>query len=156
MTTPEAKVKADTAKILDKQGDRLLRVPIVMNSMMRRGTADTLICYNGKFIAMEFKATSSDYLTHYQITFLKDTWLAGGLPMVVHRANLNRLARFLFPGDSIFSYLSFCYTEWLREQKEKFMGPPDLAKLVPSVVTKIFAGWSSIWENCHVSLSSES
>lgn len=55
------------------------------HSMQERGVSDYLICYEGRYIAIEFK-TVQGKPTSYQQNFLDEVYYAGGVALVVYLA----------------------------------------------------------------------
>jgi Holliday junction resolvase len=89
-TTPEGKVKAKVKKILEKHGDRVYYAMPVAGLYGKAGVPDFLICFYGKFIAIECKAGRGK-TTALQDKNLDQINTAGGIAIVVNEANLDTL-----------------------------------------------------------------
>lgn len=86
--TPEAAVKAKIRKVLDSIGCWYCFPPA--NGYGRAGIPDVLICYKGKFLAIEAKA-GKGRTTALQDRELKRISEAGGTAWVVREADLDTL-----------------------------------------------------------------
>lgn len=93
---PEAKVKAEARRIIKAYGAYYL--PVVMHSQMPTGTPDANSCYRGHYIGIEYKATSKLAPTPPQKVRLAEIRRNGGIPLVIHKDNLDRL-------DALYAYL---------------------------------------------------
>jgi len=92
MATPEGKIKSAIVKFLNTIPGMLV-IPISTTGMydvtrrryrrspMRLGTSDLLVCYRGRFGAIEVK-TPKKYPTKEQREFLEDVKRAGGFAFV--------------------------------------------------------------------------
>lgn len=91
--TPEAKVKAKIKKILDEH-EVYYAMP-VGSGYGRSGVPDFLCCVEGKFLAIEAKATDKDKPTALQVREMKRIEMSGGLAVVIHEGNIGLLAGFI-------------------------------------------------------------
>jgi hypothetical protein len=80
--TPEGKLKKKVKEFLVSRG--AVYVPVITGGMGRRGTADALVCYKGRFLAIECKATSKGKLTALQAKFGEEVEKAGGDYLLVY------------------------------------------------------------------------
>jgi hypothetical protein len=92
-TTPEGKVK-DKIKALLKKHHAYFTMP-VMSGMATNGTPDFSVCHQGRYLAVEAKATHSDNPTELQWVRLREVERAGGDTMVIHAGNLLVLENWL-------------------------------------------------------------
>ena len=53
--TPEAKIKKEIVAYLKSLGDRCWYAPYVQNGYGKNGVPDYLVCYRGRFLALEVK-----------------------------------------------------------------------------------------------------
>lgn len=88
-TTPEAKVKAKIKKILE-ENNVYYAMPIG-TGYGRSGVPDFLCCVDGKFLAIEAKATDKDKPTALQERELQHIRNAEGETLVVHAGNVDTL-----------------------------------------------------------------
>ena len=86
MSTPESKVK-DKIKAMCKARGAYYAMP-VMGGMASNGTPDFLICYKGRFIAVEAKAGKGK-ATALQLVRLKEIDAAGGIALIVNENGLD-------------------------------------------------------------------
>lgn len=91
--TPEAKVK-DKIKTILKAHNVYYAMPIG-TGYGNAGVPDFLCCYNGKFIAIEAKATYKEKPTALQLKNLADINASGGVGLVIYEENINSLTGFL-------------------------------------------------------------
>lgn len=89
-TTPEAKVKADIKKCLDKYEGIWYFFPVASRYSVA-GTPDIIGCYKGKFFAVEAKATKGTATT-LQLRTLERIRQAGGAAEIVKPSSLVSLA----------------------------------------------------------------
>ena len=89
MTTPESKVKAKGVEIFKIYGAYYF-FP-AQNGYGRAGIPDAIVCYKGKFLAVEFKA-GYNKTTALQEREMMAIQKAGGSAMVVREDTLNQLA----------------------------------------------------------------
>ena len=87
--TPEAKIKAKIKKILDEH-EVYYAMP-VGSGYGRSGVPDFLCCVEGKFLAIEAKATDKDKPTALQVREMERIEVSGGLTVVIHEDNLDYL-----------------------------------------------------------------
>jgi hypothetical protein len=80
MATPESKVKEKVKKLLDSYTDIYWFMPVPMLYQAR--SVDFLVCYAGRFIAIETKAAGKKLSAYQKLTFAKIE-AAGGLTFVV-------------------------------------------------------------------------
>jgi hypothetical protein len=108
MRGPEYNVRQRGVRICRDAGCYV--VPVVAGSMTPAGTPDTLVCYRGRFIAIEYKA-GQNRPTPIQRRRLRECLLAGGIPMVVNERNLGDLVRYFetggLPGVDVMDRLVF-------------------------------------------------
>lgn len=88
-TTPEGKVKEQVKKILKKAGAWYF-MP-VSTGYGKHGVPDFLVCWKGRFYAIECKAEEHLTPTTLQQIQLKQIEEAGGVGVVVHPGNINQL-----------------------------------------------------------------
>jgi hypothetical protein len=93
-TTPEAKVKAKIKKILE-ENNVYYAMPIG-TGYGRSGVPDFLCCVDGKFLAIEAKATDKDKPTALQMREMKRIEDVGGGAVVIHEGNVDGLVNVLF------------------------------------------------------------
>lgn len=87
--TPEAKVKAQVRRILDKH-DAYYFFPPGMG-LGRAGIPDVIICHRGYFIAVECKATPKEQPTALQSREISLIREAEGFALVIHCDNVGSL-----------------------------------------------------------------
>ena len=92
MATPESKVK-DKIKAICKARGAYYAMP-VMAGMASNGTPDFLICYKGRFLAVEAKAGKGKP-TALQLVRLNEIDKAGGEAMVINEDNIVALTQTL-------------------------------------------------------------
>ena len=92
MATPESKVK-DKIKAICKARGAYYAMP-VMGGMASNGTPDFLICYKGRFIAIEAKAGKGKP-TALQLVRLKEIDKAGGVAIVINENNVSSFSELL-------------------------------------------------------------
>jgi hypothetical protein len=80
--TPEGKVKAQVKKILDSLSAYYI-MPVT-GGYGRSGIPDFIICYQGRFLAIETKDEPTDQPTALQIKELNKIDKAGGITYVVN------------------------------------------------------------------------
>ena len=93
-TTPESKVKAKIKKILE-ENNVYYAMPIG-TGYGRSGVPDFLCCVDGKFLAIEAKATEKDKPTALQLRELSRIEDVGGGAVVIHEGNVHGLVNVLF------------------------------------------------------------
>ena len=91
--TPEAKVKAKIKKILEENG--VYYAMPIGTGYGRSGVPDFLCCVDGKFLAIEAKATDKDKPTALQLREMKRIEEAGGETIVIYAENVDKLAKVL-------------------------------------------------------------
>ena len=92
--TPEAKVKAKIKKILEENG--VYYAMPIGTGYGRSGVPDFLCCVDGKFLAIEAKATDKDKPTALQMREMKRIEDVGGGAVVIHEGNVDGLVNVLF------------------------------------------------------------
>lgn len=92
--TPESKVKAKIKKILE-ENNVYYAMPIG-TGYGRSGVPDFLCCVDGKFLAIEAKATDKDKPTALQMREMKRIEDVGGCAVVIHEGNVDGLVNVLF------------------------------------------------------------
>ena len=92
-TTPEAKVKAKIKKILEENG--VYYAMPIGTGYGRSGVPDFLCCVDGKFLAIEAKATDKDKPTALQMREMKRIEEAGGETIVIYAENVDKLGKVL-------------------------------------------------------------
>ena len=92
-TTPEAKVKAKIKKILEENG--VYYAMPIGTGYGRSGVPDFLCCVDGKFLAIEAKATDKDKPTALQMREMKRIEEAGGETIVIYAENVDKLEKVL-------------------------------------------------------------
>ena len=83
--TPEARIKKEIVAYLKSLGDKCWWAPYVQNGYGKNGVPDYLVCYRGRFLALEVKKEGgkpTPWQTH-QIEAIAE---AGGVVEVVHSA----------------------------------------------------------------------
>ena len=88
-STPEGLVKTKIKRILNDAG--ALHFSPYMAGMGSAGVSDIIALYKGKFIAIEAKADATKKPTELQKKFLFGVEVNGGLPLVIHKDNINEL-----------------------------------------------------------------
>ena len=91
-STPESKVKKQIRKMLDAAG-AYYAMPIG-SGYGNSGVPDFVICYKGRFIAVEAKA-GNNKPTALQEQHIADIQAAGGIALVINENNLNTLKELL-------------------------------------------------------------
>ena len=86
--TPEAKVKRDVKRLLDKY--KVWHFSPSMNGFGRAGVPDIICCVKGKFLAIECKAGSNG-CTALQERELDAIVLHGGIAYVIREKDLDSL-----------------------------------------------------------------
>ena len=92
--TPESKVKAKIKKILEENG--VYYAMPIGTGYGRSGVPDFLCCVDGKFLAIEAKATDKDKPTALQMREMKRIEDVGGGAVVIHEGNVDGLVNVLF------------------------------------------------------------
>ena len=100
MATPESKVK-DKIKAICKARGAYYAMP-VMGGMASNGTPDFLICYKGRFIAIEAKAGKGKP-TALQLVRLKEIDKAGGTAVIINEDNITSFSEILDHIDNGFT-----------------------------------------------------
>lgn len=88
MGTPESKVKARVKRILADL-NAYYSMPVT-SGYGNSGTPDFLVCYRGRFVAIECKANGGKP-TALQLKHIKDIQECGGIAMIVDETNINQL-----------------------------------------------------------------
>ena len=88
-STPEGLVKTKIKRILNEYG--AMHFSPYMAGMGSAGVSDIIALYKGKFIAIEAKADATKKPTELQKKFLFGVEVNGGLPLVIHKDNINEL-----------------------------------------------------------------
>lgn len=88
--TPESKVKSRVKKILTEY-DAYYAMPVT-GGYGNSGVPDFLVCYEGRFYAIECKANGGK-TTALQEKHLADIRAAGGVSLVIHEANVDDLRK---------------------------------------------------------------
>lgn len=86
--TPEAKVKAKVRKILDER-NAYYAMPVT-SGYGNSGVPDFLVCYRGKFMAIECKAGRGK-ATKLQLDNLKRIEDNGGIQFIINESNIDSL-----------------------------------------------------------------
>ena len=86
--TPEAKVKAKVKKILD--GINAYHFSPMTGGYGRSGVPDIIVCYKGKFLAIECKAGKGT-LTELQKYNIEQIKANQGLAIVINEGNIDEL-----------------------------------------------------------------
>lgn len=76
----ESEIKSEICRTLRRAG--ALPVVIWQGPMSRKGVSDVLVCYEGRFVAVEVKRPGGK-ASPEQKRFIKDVESAGGIGMVV-------------------------------------------------------------------------
>lgn len=92
--TPESKVKDKIKRILEE--NHVYYVMPIGTGYGRSGVPDFICCVDGKFLAIEAKATEKNTPTALQLRELGRIELAGGEAVVIHEGNVDGLASKLF------------------------------------------------------------
>lgn len=93
MATPEGKVKDKIRAFLKSR--RAYYHFTANNGMGRSGAFDVSVCYRGYFIGVEAKADASKKPTVLQSAHAAELVKAGGIPLLIHKDNLDVL-KFVF------------------------------------------------------------
>ena len=88
-STPEGLVKTKIKRILNEYG--AMHFSPYMAGMGSAGVSDIIALYKGTFIAIEAKADATKKPTELQKKFLFGVEVNGGLPLVIHKDNINEL-----------------------------------------------------------------
>ena len=91
--TPEGLVKLKIKTMLKLRG--AVSFSPYMAGMGASGVSDIIALYKGHYIAIEAKADATKKPTELQTRFLKKVLDAGGIPMVIHKDNLDELKQLL-------------------------------------------------------------
>lgn len=76
----EKNFRKQVIKYLKEKYER--KIKIISVEGLSNGTSDLLICFNGRFVALELKGDNKYYgLTEQQGLFLKKVRVAGGIPI---------------------------------------------------------------------------
>ena len=81
--TPETKIKKDIAAYLDSLGPRCWHVPYHNMGYGVAGVPDRLVCYRGRFLAIEVKRDAEHKPTTWQARRIKEIRAADGRAVVV-------------------------------------------------------------------------
>lgn len=92
-STPEGLVKTKIKKILNERN--ALHFSPYMAGMGVAGVSDIIALYHGRFIAIEAKADETKKPTELQKKFLFSVDVNGGIPLVIHKGNIDLLTRVL-------------------------------------------------------------
>lgn len=92
--TPEAKVKKQVRKLLDKYGAYHFSY-VVTGWGAGKGVPDIIACVNGRFLGIECKADATKHTTPLQDKNLEKIELSGGFAFVIHKDNLAELEAIL-------------------------------------------------------------
>jgi hypothetical protein len=92
--TPESKVKDKIKKILAE--NNVYYVMPIGTGYGRSGVPDFICCVDGKFLAIEAKATANDKPTALQLRELDRIEAVGGGAVVLHEGNVDGLVNVLF------------------------------------------------------------
>ena len=92
-STPESLVKQKIKKILNDRG--ALHFSPYMAGMGVAGVSDIIALYRGRFLAIEAKADATKKPTELQKKFLLNVEFNEGIPMVIHKGNLDVLTEVL-------------------------------------------------------------
>lgn len=87
--TPESKVKSKIKTILEANG--VYYAMPIGTGYGRSGVPDFLCCVEGKFLAVEAKATEKDTPTALQVREMKRIEGAGGYAVVINAENVDKL-----------------------------------------------------------------
>ena len=86
--TPEAKVKKQGRAILTKMG--MYFFPTFSGGYGRSGVPDDIGCYQGWFVAVEYKANGGKP-TALQVKNLEDIRKSGGIALLINETNVSQL-----------------------------------------------------------------
>ena len=86
--TPEAKVKKQGRAILTKMG--MYFFPTFSGGFGRSGVPDDIGCYQGWFVAVEYKANGGKP-TALQVKNLEDIRKSGGIALLINETNVSQL-----------------------------------------------------------------
>ena len=92
-STPEALVKKRIREILN-QHNALFFSPVTGGYGVS-GVSDIIALYRGRFLAIEAKADATKRPTELQMKFLQSVEFNEGIPMVIHKGNLDVLTEVL-------------------------------------------------------------
>ena len=92
-STPEGLVKTKIKRILNERN--ALHFSPYMAGMGVAGVSDIIALYKGRFIAIEAKSDATKKPTELQKKFLFSVEVNGGLPLVIHKGNLDLLTEVL-------------------------------------------------------------
>lgn len=92
-STPEGLVKTKIKRILNERN--ALHFSPYMAGMGSAGVSDIIALYRGRFLAIEAKADASKKPTDLQMKFLQTVEFNEGIPMVIHKGNLDVLTEVL-------------------------------------------------------------
>ena len=92
-STPEGLVKTKIKRILNERN--ALHFSPYMAGMGVAGVSDIIALYKGRFIAIEAKSDATKKHTELQKKFLFSVEVNGGLPLVIHKGNLDLLTEVL-------------------------------------------------------------
>lgn len=92
-STPEGLVKQKIKRILNERN--ALHFSPYMAGMGVAGVSDIIALYKGRFIAIEAKSDATKKPTELQKKFLFSVEVNGGLPLVIHKGNLDLLTEVL-------------------------------------------------------------
>ena len=92
-STPEGLVKTKIKRILNERN--ALHFSPYMAGMGVAGVSDIIALYKGRFIAIEAKSDATKKPTELQKKFLFSVEVNGGLPLVIHKGNLDLLTKVL-------------------------------------------------------------
>lgn len=92
---PEEKVKAKVRALLKSYGPALYYFMPRGTSMGQAGVPDFIICYKGRMIGVETKATEKNKPTELQLRNHEKIRKAGGVALVIHDGNVGALAAVL-------------------------------------------------------------
>lgn len=92
-STPEGLVKTKIKKILNERG--ALHFSPYMAGMGVAGVSDIIALYRGRFLAIEAKADATKQPTELQKKFLLNVEFNEGIPMVIHKSNIDVLTEVL-------------------------------------------------------------
>ena len=93
MMTPEAVVKRDIRVILDKYAVMYYMPSAAVYGA--HGASDFLCCVQGRYLAIEAKATKKEKPSRLQSLFMERVQLAGGSAWVINADNIKELPRLL-------------------------------------------------------------
>jgi len=92
-STPESLVKQKIKRILNERN--ALHFSPYMAGMGVAGVSDIIALYKGRFIAIEAKSDATKKPTELQKKFLFSVEVNGGLPLVIHKGNIDALTEVL-------------------------------------------------------------